>query len=406
MYKFKTNINPDEYEKFIETYSTASFMQDYKWAKVKNIFNNILCGIYKKNVLIGACSILIRNFGFGLKLMYIPRGPMLDLENEELLDFFKENIYKLAKEYKCYAITIEPNFCNSETSYKELTTKTEIEIPLNYSINWQKKHNNLLKLGFIHKGFTKEIDKTYQPRFNMVINLCDKDNNILTIDEVTKSFKSKYRYYLGAFHEKRGVFFKRITKEEELNDFMHIINCTEQRQNINLRNIEYFKTILNTFKKQALFLLGYVDLEVYLNFLINNNGKQEEIDDIKNRLKKQKTLLLSASLTILPSNQTGIRMCDYIYAGNDLDLPQLRISTAMVYELMKIGIKEKCHYCNLGGVDGSLKDHLSIFKLKFNPIVFEYIGEYDLVINKFKYMLVTKGIPIAKKIRHILKKRK
>ena len=32
--------------------------------------------------------------------------------------------------------------------------------------------------------------------------------------------------------------------------------------------------------------------------------------------------------------------------------------------------------------------------------------EYDLVINKFKYMLVTKGIPIAKKIRHILKKRK
>ena len=406
MYKFKINIDSNEYHKFIENYSTVSFMQDDKWAVVKNNFENILCGIYDDDKLISVCSILIRNLGLNLKLMYIPRGPLIDFENRELLSFFKNSLYNLAKKLKCYAITIEPNFCNSEVSYKEITTNIKCETPINYSHNWETKHNNLISLGFKHKGFIKEIDKTYQPRFNMVINLCDKDNNILTIDDVLKNFKSKNRYYLGSFHEKRGVYFKRITKEEELEDFMRIINCTEQRQNINLRNITYFKTILHTFKEQALFLLGYVDLETYLSFLTNNNGKPEEIADIKSRLKNNRHLLLSASLTILPSNKEGIKMCDYIYAGNDLDLPQLRISTAMVYELMKISIQEKCHYCNLGGVDGSLKDHLSVFKSKFNPIVFEYIGEYDLIINKSKYLLVNKAIPVAKKIRHVMKKKK
>lgn len=405
MYTFKSNIDTKEYDNYINNYSTASFMQDRRWAKVKNNFKNVLCGIYEDKKLIAATSVLIRNLGFGLKLMYIPRGPLMDFTNLELVKCFKEGIYKLAKEEGCYAVTIEPNFCNTELSLKEITSKQKVEIPINYSKNWEEKHNNLTKMGFIHQGFPKEIDKSYQPRFNMVISLSDKDNKVLTIDEVTKTFKSKYRYYLGAFHEKRGVYFERSNDPEKLKDFMRIISCTEERQNISLRSIDYFKTILDNFKDKAAFIYGYVDLEKYLTFLQENNGKEDEIKEIKEMLKKDKKLLLSASLTILPVNDKGIKMSDYIYAGNNLALPQLRISTAMVYEIMKLSIENDCCYCNLGGVDGSLNDHLSNFKSKFNPIVFEYIGEYDLIINKGKYLLAKKGIPLAKKIRRLARKK-
>ena len=406
MYKFKTNIDTKDYETYLKNCSNANFMQDYKWAKVKSNFNNILCGIYENDKLIGACSILIRNLGFGLKLMYIPRGPLLNLEDKKLISFFKENIYKLAKENKCYVVTIEPNFCNNEISYKEINEHEKVNIPINYSNNWKIKHQNLLDNNFVHQGFTKELDKTFQPRYNMVISLTDLENNVLTPEEIRTSFKAKHRQYIGPYQEKRGVYYKRITDKKDLKLFMQVINETEKRQNIFLRKINYFETIFDTFKDKAVFLLGYVDLNKYLEYLENNKGKESEINDVKNLLKDNKNLLLGASLTILPSNNEGIKMSEYIYAGNDLRLSNLKISMGMIYEVIKISTENKCHYCNLGGVDGNLKDNLTIYKSKFNTIVFEYIGEYDLIINKFKYIIAKKGIPLAKKIRHIIKKKK
>ena len=58
-----------------------------------------------------------------------------------------------------------------------------------------------------------------------------------------------------------------------------------------------------------------------------------------------------------------------------------------------------CDYCDLGGVDGSLEDHLSTFKSKFNPNVLELVGEYDLVISKTWYGLFNLGLKTLKFIR-------
>jgi serine/alanine adding enzyme len=61
-------------------------------------------------------------------------------------------------------------------------------------------------------------------------------------------------------------------------------------------------------------------------------------------------------------------------------------------------MKQHCHYCNLGGVDGNLNDHLTTFKSKFNPVVVEYVGEFDLVINKLIYFAFEKFLPSIKRI--------
>ena len=48
-------------------------------------------------------------------------------------------------------------------------------------------------------------------------------------------------------------------------------------------------------------------------------------------------------------------------------------------------MKNKCHYCNLGGIDGNLNDHLSNFKEKYDSRVMLFSGEYDLPISKIYY---------------------
>ena len=171
-----------------------------------------------------------------------------------------------------------------------------------------------------------------------------------------------------------------------------------------MRNEEYFNKILNNFKKRAYILFGNVDLEKYLEFLKNNNGKAEDIKTVENMIKeKGATITLSSALLITPINK-GIRCSDYLYAGNDLALSKLNISGGVALEAAKISIEHKCHYCNLGGISGYLDDSLTNFKSKYNAVILEYAGEYDLVINKFKYHFIKTFKPILTKIYKIIKK--
>ena len=132
----------------------------------------------------------------------------------------------------------------------------------------------------------------------------------------------------------------------------------------------------------ARLVFGTINLPKYLKFLEENNGKSTEIEEVKELLKThEENMVLSASIMFLPSNKNGIRTSEYLYAGNSLSLTKIRVSTGVVFEIIKFSLENNCHYCNLGGIDGNLNDHLTSFKEKFNGEVLEFAGEYDLPIK-------------------------
>lgn len=399
MYKFKQNINKDEYNKFIKNYKYSSFMQETNWSLVKDNWDNILCGVYETDKLVAACSILIKKLAKGFKMFYIPRGYLIDFSNKDLLEFFTVNIKKLAKEHKAYLIKLDPNFCVSEKLFKNNDIKYSI-----YSKDYETKHKNLLNLGYKHTGFVKDIHANLQPRFQMAVPLVDTDNKFLTYDDLLKTFKSKFRYYIGEFHKKRGVYFTYSHDKKDVAKFVELLKHTEQNKNIHLRNEQYFNKIIDVFKERAYILFGNVDLEKYLMFLKENNGNQAEIDKVENLLKENGNIMtLSSALLITPQNK-GIRCSEYLYAGNNLVLNKLKISGGIALEAARISIEENCHYCNLGGISGYLNDSLTEFKSKYNAVILEYAGEYDLVINKGKYTFVNKFKPILIKLYKLIKK--
>jgi serine/alanine adding enzyme len=62
-------------------------------------------------------------------------------------------------------------------------------------------------------------------------------------------------------------------------------------------------------------------------------------------------------------------------------------------------------YCDLEGVDGTLDDHLTKTKAKYNPVLLEFVGEFDLSINKFWYFIFSKFSVQLKKLYRMIKGR-
>ena len=189
-----------------------------------------------------------------------------------------------------------------------------------------------------------------------------------------------------------------------VDDLVKLLKETEQKQNISLRNKEYFKKIMNNYKENAYLIFSHIDLDKYIEFLKNNNGKDEEIEEAnKEKNNNGNKLILSASLMLLPNNKKGIRTSEYLYAGNSAKFNKLRASTGLVFEIIKFSIKNNCHYCNLGGVDGNLNDHLSNFKEKFDARVMIFAGEYDLPTS-FIYYPIKLFYPLLLKIYRKIKR--
>jgi len=380
MYTFTNNLNKKEYDEFVLNYSMSSFMQEYNWSNIKDNWGHFHCGLYKDNKLVAVCLILVKKIIKNINMFYIPRGFLIDFTNFEDLKEMTNNIKKLAKENNAYMVKIDPNFCIKETSFKNE------EIENNYSKDFEIKNYNLIKLGYKNTGIHKEFTKNLQPQYNVFAPACNKNSIVLTEEEILKTYKSKFKYYLGDFHSKRGISFEISNDIKDLDKFITLLRYTEKKQNINLRNKEYFQKILKNFKDRAYLFFGNVDLLLYLDFLQKNNGKKEEIIEIEKLIKENGNVItLSTGLLLLPANKEGIRTSEYLYAGNNFLLNKLNVSAGLVFEMIKFSVKNNCHYCNLGGIDGNLNDHLTTFKQKFNGRVMLFVGEYDLPTSMIYY---------------------
>ncbi len=408
-YVFKDNIKKEEYDDFVKNFPSTTFMQTSSWSLVKTAWESSFVGMYDNEKLVCAAMILKRKLFLNKKLFYIPRGFVIDYKDKKLLESFTENLRDYAKKNGGIDIKIDPFICFSEDNIQNIRKNKGIEVRKSFTKDTKEIVSNLEKVGFVHGGYKREVNAYIQPRYTMVISLKDKDENLYEKEALRRTFPKNTRNYIGTYQEERGVEFSYSKNKDDVKYLISVLKETEKRQHISLRSENYFKNLMDSFPDNAVLFFAHVNIDKYIKFLEKDMKEHENKKDFcLNQIEEAKKVkekygnrpLAGATIVMMPTCNNGIKTASFLYAGTNTNiLPSLKITNGLMFYRLCYCLDNGCDYCDLGGVDGSLEDHLSTFKSKFNPNVLELVGEYDLVISKVWYGLFNLGLKTLKFIR-------
>lgn len=401
--KFLTNINNEEYTEFIKSHKHGNMMQAIEWSAIKNTWGAVRVAVSDdEDNIIAAAQVLTRK-----GLWYVPRGPILDYNNKELLGFFLTNFKKFAKTKQAKLVKLDIPIAVKD---EKLANFKDVDV--------DRSNDELIKTfksyGYNHKGFSLDMSSTIQPRFNTVTKL----------EQPVPDLFSKDTRRLIRDADKKFVEVRRCGKEN-LDDFLFALACTEKRKNISLRGREYFENLLDTFGDNALLYISYINVEKALKECHNRKENLEkEIEELGEKSPKKKRTLeeqvagtdklialfngleiedkskdqvISAAITIAYGNHAEI-----IYAGMNEDFAKLPAQYKVFSDTMKKAQEMGISEVSMGGIEGSLNDSLLGFKSKFSPNIVEYYGEFDLVISHVFNLMYNYGLPLRRKILKLI----
>lgn len=401
MYRYQIGIPTLEYDQFVKEHELANVLQSSAWEKVKSDWNHERLGVYEGEKLLAVASILIKSLPLGYKMFYIPRGPILDYRDTEVLKFVLQSIKSYARSKRAVFVTFDPSICLSQ----HLVNQDKTEYPENLALV-----ETLGQLGVKWSGQTAEMDDTIQPRIQAKIY---KEN--FEEDKLSKSTKQAIRTARN-----KGVEIQ-YGGLELLDSFSELMKKTEKRKEIHLRNEAYYKKLLDNFKDKSYITLATLDVSKRSQELEEQLAKNRALEETftestrtskveaqkkeKERLLEELTFLqeyidagqarvpLAATLT-LEFGQTSVNL----YAGMDEDFRRYKAPILTWYETARYSFERGILWQNLGGVENALDGGLYRFKANFNPTIEEYLGEFTMPTHPL-YPLLRLALDFHKTLR-------
>lgn len=395
-------ITLKEFNDFSIKHDLSSYHQTFNYAllKAEEDYEYELIGYYDNNEnIVGAALVLVRILADYL-YAYIPEGFLIDYSNESLLNSFTKDLYNYYKKEGITFIKINPPIRIGKVNNKT----GNVQYNENYPIIDSLKRCGYKKLD------SSLLFESVLPRFNAIIDLDE-----LNIDNFSKNTKNKLRKSIrkGLLIEKADStqidtlygFVKNKIKKD-VNHYKDYYNIFEKNNGADcfLVSIDYEKFILNS--------QDAYNKELEVNTLLNQKVRQKPNNrNINKKMNSDKTLLsykndISYATKLLAKNQKDyiagaltIKHKDtvtIIINGYDKKFADFAPNYYLFYNILNY-YKNEFKYVNLNGITGDFsKDNkyhgLNEFKIGFNPEIYEYIGEFDLVLNKINYnYLLKKG---------------
>jgi len=406
---FIRELTVEEFNNFKDNFDKKSIYQtaEYAYAMNNQNYTTIFLGLVDKNNIVCASVILIEKIN-NFKYAYAPRGFLIDYTNYSLLETFTNEIKNYLGKMDIVAVKLSPlitkNIYDSDGNIIETNNKFELI------------YDNLKNLGYYHFGYNNFFE-SHKPRFEAILDI--NKNYIDLFKNIRKEFKTKLRS-----SEKNGV---RIIKgtEEELD---YLIKQVKKKYP---RGEEYFKDVYKYFSKNNIIDYYYakLDTKTYLEICKKNFENQENLNNelnnkvienagnnsnklisqkiesdkifsrSKNNLIKATNLLRDYPEGIILSSILVVRIENEIFLymdGFDKKYKRLNAKHLMMWKLIEKYSKLGYSKFNLGGmtnitVENSKYKGLNEFKLGFNPNIYEYIGDLELVCNNRLYFVYKKS---------------
>lgn len=400
-------LNITEFTEYQKKHPLTSYHQTINYgmlmAEIHDDYD-LIGYVDEENNIYAASLILRKKCGPKYYYGYAPRGFLVDYSNEHLLRNFTEDLKRFYKNKGVIFIKLNPEIAIGEVDTNDFS--------INYNVN-----RELLPI-IESCGYKKLKDNLYfesmLPRFNAFIKC--KEFNINKIDKNTKNKIKK-----GI---RKGLVFEKAPKEQLNILYEFIKNKKNHTEN-------YYKDIFTVFEKDHNIDLFLVKID-YNRFLINSQKAYEEESEYNSKLNEQlignssskvinkkmqsdKTLLtykndileatkglrdnenhyVAGALVVKHKNKAYI-----LISGYDVNFKRFAPNYFLHSEIIKYYYNDY-DYIDLNGMTGDFThnnpyDGLNKFKLGFKPKVYEFIGEFDLVIDELVYKTMLKTGLLAK----------
>ncbi len=391
-----SEINENIFNDFATKHTLKNFFQTKEYGNFMKFsdFSVMYIGAYDNGSLVAASLVLYKTLSAGIKYGYAPRGFLIDYYNTDLLTRFTREVKAYFSKRKFAFIKINP----------EITFAT---------LDYEKKLKNVNKTNrelidtLKSLGYVKLKDHLYfeslLPKYTPVIYLPNYNFDLLN-----KNMIDTLRN-----HELSGITLT-IGTENDLETFYSFVKGKTAHP------LSYYKKLYNAFKETGKIdlVLVALDYSMYVKYLqkqfayeqvnndrINNefrnnpndpNLYQEKMksDQLVNQLQfdiakvndkmgeNPEKQILGSALIIKHEGRITL-----FISGCNKDFNGIDLKTYMYYKIIKDYKDNGYLYLDLYGITGDFEDtnpykDLNDFKLKFEPTVYEYIGEFDLIVNK------------------------
>lgn len=428
--KFVENIEKKKYEKFVKNHKLKShFLQSYAWGefskKSKNLTPHYVGLVDGKNELKASALLLEKKLPLGFSYLYSPRGFVIDFYDKKLLTEFVDKIKYFAKKRKAIFVKIDPDIIWHKENYLGEEVSLEKDPRIVFDL--------LTKLGFTHLGFTKNFE-TMQPRYTFRIDMNQ------SFDEIQSKFSKTTKQRINKAEQLNTKV--RLGTKDDVETFSHLMDLTENRKDFVSHDYEYYKSlyeIYNKDNKMDLFIGSVNTKEIIDTYSAEKKVIEEELETInsqenlsksaktkKNELEKRKEKIddyIKEYQTAMDNYQEEIILNGHVimeygdkawvlYAGNHNILMNSYSNYKTYFEHIKYCYDSGIKIYDQFGTIGDLSNNnprlgLHEFKKKFGGDYVEFIGEFDLITNKFMYFVFNKLVPIYRSfVRKIAKRKK
>lgn len=331
-----------QYEDFIMSHPKGHFAQSSLWAKQKPQWKwEAIVSRNGEGRIVGSLAVLIRKVpGTPFTLMYGCRGPVCDLDDEKTLADLCGGAKQLAKEYKSYALKLDPDVPSSNTDFIRI----------------------MEGLGFKITSGGKNFE-AIQPKYVFRLNIKGK-----TEDELMAQFHSKTRYNIR-LAQRKGVTVE-LRGQEAIGDFSRLMLETGVRDGFVTRNADYFSAMLENLGQHARLYMAYYEGQA-----------------------------IGGTLAIWFGDKVW-----YLYGASSNEHRNLMPNYLLQWHMICWAVENGCRIYDFRGVSGDISEDnplygLYKFKKGFNGEFTEFIGELDCVFNPVIAFAVNHGGNLFKELR-------
>lgn len=351
----------DQWNDLLLTLAGAHFLQTTEWAVIKNkvgwkaiqkIWTN------EQDDVVGMAQILVRSFSiFGIKLplsiLYVPKGPILNWNDDKLACQVLKDLADLARKEHALFMKIDPDVWIG-TGIPATDDSTDNVVGF-------KVQQKLAEYGWHYS------DDQIQFKNTVIIDLTQ------SLPELLASMKQKTRYNIG-LAERKGVTIRQGSQ----NDFENLYRMyaeTSLRDGFVIRSREYYLEVWNSFYETG--------------FLIPLIASVEGED------------IAGLMLFIFGKNSW------YVYGMSRSKHRNLMPNYLLQWEAIKTAKKAGCKTYDLWGAPNTFdeSDHMwGVFKFKqgLGGITMRGVGAWDLPVRPLLYQFYLELLP---KFLSILRKK-